>query len=196
LHTASLGEVAGGDVQAHLPTGSDAGVWHRTFNEVQMLLHGHPVNEARESRGAPAVNSVWFWGGGTRPRVAGRVFSHVCSNEALASALAAASDTPASGLPGGAAAWLRAVDRAHARPLAVLDTLATSTAYQDAARWRAGLLALEERWFAPLAEALKSGAISELALIAPVGSACWRFEARRGDLLKVWRRGEPLDRYG
>jgi hypothetical protein len=196
LLTMSLGEVAGRDVQTHLPTGHDAGAWHRIFNEVQMLLHGHSVNEARESRGAPAVNSVWLWGGGTRPRVPGRPFAAVWGNDALACALAASSDTAAAARPDGAASWFGAAGRGHARHLVVLDELAMPTAYQDAEEWRERLLALEARWFAPLADALRAGAISELVLVAPLASACWRFEARRGDLLKLWRRGEPLTHYG
>lgn len=196
LHTVSSGEVAGQDVQAHLPSGPDAGEWHRTFNEVQMVLHGHPVNEAREARGVPPVNSVWFWGGGTRPRVAGRPFTAVWSNEALASALGAASDTASAALPDGAASWLQAAGRDQGRHLVVLDDLVTPTAYQDAAQWRSSLLALETRWFAPLFDALKAGRISELVLVAPAAAACWRFDARRADLLKFWRRGEPLTHYG
>jgi hypothetical protein len=166
------------------------------FNEVQMLLHGHPVNEAREARGALTVNSVWLWGGGTRPRVVGRPFTGVWSNEALACALAAATDIPATAVPDGAAAWLESAARESARHLLVLDDLATPTAYDDAAEWRHRLLALEARWFAPLADALKAGTITELVLVAPLATACWRFEARRGDLLKLWRRGEPLTHYG
>ncbi len=36
----------------------------RLQNEVQMLLHQHPVNEAREARGALSVNSFWLSGCG------------------------------------------------------------------------------------------------------------------------------------
>jgi hypothetical protein len=32
----------------------------RLQNEAQMVLHGHPVNEGREARGEPAVNSLWL----------------------------------------------------------------------------------------------------------------------------------------
>jgi hypothetical protein len=35
------------------------------LTEIQMAWHTHPVNEARESRGEPTVNSVWLHGGGT-----------------------------------------------------------------------------------------------------------------------------------
>ena len=38
----------------------------RLQNEVQMLLYHHPVNEAREERGAPTVNSFWLDGCGMR----------------------------------------------------------------------------------------------------------------------------------
>jgi hypothetical protein len=38
------------------------------LNEVQMLLHAHPVNEAREARGELAINSLRLWGAGRAPR--------------------------------------------------------------------------------------------------------------------------------
>jgi hypothetical protein len=196
LHTSSVSEVAGDDVQTHLPVGSDAGAWHRIFNEVQMCLHVHPVNEAREARNTPAVNSIWFWGGGTRPRVGGHPFTRVWSNDELAGALAAASDTPTAALPTTAASWLKAADSGQAHHLIVLDTLAMPGAYQDAEEWRSVSMQLEELWFAPIAAALRAGTLSEIALVAPLATACWRFEVRRGDLFKFWRRGEPLTRYG
>src|SRR5882672_403324 len=34
------------------------------LTEMQMLLHAHAVNEEREARGEPVVNSVWLWGAG------------------------------------------------------------------------------------------------------------------------------------
>jgi hypothetical protein len=48
----------------YLPTGPDARTWTRWQNEIQMLLHDHPVNVAREARGRVPVTGVWFWGGG------------------------------------------------------------------------------------------------------------------------------------
>ena len=157
VRTASVAEVAGQDIQMHLPTGADAREWHRIFNEVQMLLHGHAVNEARESAGAPPVNSVWFWGGGTRPRVPGRPFARVWSNEPLASALAVASDTRRP-------RFRKAALHGSSQPVA--SARATSSCWTRLRRrlrittwreWRARLLTLEARWFAPLAEALTAG---------------------------------------
>ncbi len=48
----------------NLPSGADAGTWKRWQNEIEMLLHAHPVNIAREAEGLLPANGVWFWGGG------------------------------------------------------------------------------------------------------------------------------------
>src|SRR5258705_7279902 len=60
-----------------LPSGSDAMRFHALMNEAQMLLHEHPVNAEREARAEPALNSVWFWGGGVIPAAKDRPFSTV-----------------------------------------------------------------------------------------------------------------------
>ena len=49
-------------------TGADyTSVVRMLLNEVQVLLHQHPLNAARQTRGLPPVNSVWFWGAGRLP---------------------------------------------------------------------------------------------------------------------------------
>lgn len=45
-----------------------SGELNRLLTEVQMVLHGAAVNEARAARGQPPLNSVWFWGAGSPPR--------------------------------------------------------------------------------------------------------------------------------
>lgn len=62
-------QALGASLLAHLPSGSEARRWHALFNEMQMLLHEHPVNRARRSAGRPPVNALWFWGAGTLPPV-------------------------------------------------------------------------------------------------------------------------------
>ena len=64
IRTTPLSQAIGGDVRAALPAGEDASRWHQLSNEIQMLLHAHPLNEIREVHGETIVNSVWFWGGG------------------------------------------------------------------------------------------------------------------------------------
>jgi hypothetical protein len=55
------------NIYQFMPTGVDASKWHSYMNEVQMLLHAHAVNHERESMPQPAINSVWFSGGGVMP---------------------------------------------------------------------------------------------------------------------------------
>lgn len=64
LPTASLDRVVGRNVDRWMPEGPQARLLRRLQNEVQMLLHSHPVNQAREARGALAVNSFWLSGCG------------------------------------------------------------------------------------------------------------------------------------
>jgi hypothetical protein len=64
LASASLDRVIGRNVDAWLPAGPAARLMRRLQNEAQMLLHAHPLNEAREARGAMTVNSFWLSGCG------------------------------------------------------------------------------------------------------------------------------------
>jgi hypothetical protein len=47
-----------------LPAGRDAARVRSLVNELQMLLHEHPVNGRRAAAGRATVNSVWLWGAG------------------------------------------------------------------------------------------------------------------------------------
>lgn len=64
LATASPDRVIGRPLDPWLPRGPQARTWRRLQNEVQMRLHGHALNEAREARGLPPVNSLWLSGCG------------------------------------------------------------------------------------------------------------------------------------
>jgi len=61
---ASLDRVVGRNVDRWLVQGVHARGLRRLQSEVQMLLHGHPVNDAREARGLLPVNSFWLSGCG------------------------------------------------------------------------------------------------------------------------------------
>jgi hypothetical protein len=66
LPTASLDRVIHRNVDAWLGDAADPALrrLRRLQNEVQMLLHGHPVNAEREARGLLPVNSFWLSGCG------------------------------------------------------------------------------------------------------------------------------------
>src|SRR4029453_5152067 len=67
LSTRPLPAAPGRMVRDFMLAGPDAGKWRRWQNEIEMLLHAHPVNAAREAAGKPPVNGVWLSEGGILP---------------------------------------------------------------------------------------------------------------------------------
>ena len=59
--------IAGLPPDEYMPAGPGSESYHLLLSEVQMALHENPVNESRSTLGLPAINSLWFWGGGTAP---------------------------------------------------------------------------------------------------------------------------------
>jgi hypothetical protein len=194
LVTRSMSEVAGNDVDAFLPTGEDALPWHRLFNEAQMVLHASPASAARDERGEPAVNSVWFWGGGVQTRVRGQPYATVWSDDALAVALATLADIPVRDCPDGAEAVCRLGEEGSAY-LIVLSELSSATGHHDSNAWRERMSALETRWFAPMLRALRHREITRLSVVVPGAASCWRFDIASRDLLKFWRSARPWSEY-
>ncbi|QAU22697.1 phosphoglycerate mutase [Dyella sp. M7H15-1] len=81
-------QALGEDLYEHLPRGQEGRRWRILLNEVQVLLHQHPVNAARRARGLPPVNSVWLWGGGALPLQVTTALAGVISEDLLLLALA------------------------------------------------------------------------------------------------------------
>ena len=67
LPSASPDRALGRNLSPWMPTAAQAGSLIRLVSEMQMLLYTHPVNDARDRRGALAVNAIWFSGTGTLP---------------------------------------------------------------------------------------------------------------------------------
>jgi len=184
IETTPLSVVRGRAVDARLPRGAEAIQWHALANELQMLLHDHPVNAARESRGEQAVNGVWFWGAGTLRSVSARPFRHVAADDPLALGLAKSSGARVSPLPQDAGAWLASVHELRVA-LAVLDALSAAARY--------GLARLERDWFAPLLHALRAGRVGMLTLHLIGEEGLLDVETARSDLRHFWRRARPIE---
>ncbi|BAN34932.1 2,3-bisphosphoglycerate-independent phosphoglycerate mutase [Sulfuricella denitrificans skB26] len=194
LKTHSLETAVGRNIRNILPSGPDGKRWHSILNETQMLLHRHPVNEVREQRGLPSVNSIWPWGGGGLPTNLAPYFVHIWADNALTRGLAVATDTPCANVPETAVEWLNA-NQGRSHHLVVLDTLRTPALYGDVHRWREALLLLEKNWFGPLRQALSRDKISRLTLYAFDSGQARSFSVSRTDLWKIWLRGKSLDAY-
>lgn len=188
-----LSEVANKGINEFLPFGVNSMIWRGLFNEIQMLLHEHPLNQSREERGELAINSIWFWGGGVMPKSVVCLYSQVWSNDILAKSLAQASGTDHAQLPPDAAAWYQSA--ASGDHLVVLNALHGKAQYADAYGWRESLKELEQNWFGPLWAMSKQGKINRLTLTAINANKTNNFALTRGDLRKFWRRARPLSVY-
>jgi len=197
LSCQTLATVAGRDIDLLLPTGPDALAWHRLANEMQMMLHAHERNAAREALGKFPVNSIWFWGAGRLCPVPGRYFTDVWSNEPLGSALATRADIDIHPLAADAGSWLEQARRtvATGSHLVVMSDFGRHVSYGDAQAWREAITHLETRWFRPLLDALRRRRIERLVLVVPDTDSCLRFELAPHDLLRVWRVRQPLSAY-
>jgi hypothetical protein len=51
-------------IEEYLPTGTDAAPLRQLISETEMWLFEHEANRARSELGLPAINGLWFWGGG------------------------------------------------------------------------------------------------------------------------------------
>ncbi|MBT2792133.1 regulator [Paraburkholderia strydomiana] len=214
LAGASPLRASGRNIEIWLPheahSGERSRAWMKLQNEVQMAWFEHPVNEAREARGLPAVNSIWFHAQGAA-RPVRSPFSRVFSDAAATRGLALTAGVPVGAPPASFAALSSLEDRggsnagdqasrssaandvhtaAHAgnTTLVELDPFSAPYIEQDWARWNAAFAALQGDWFEPALEALQSGALAELGLTLCGDTGSVTLSITRGDLRKFWRR--------
>lgn len=156
LHTASPDTTATQSMSDWLPEGAHARDFRKLQNEIQMLWHEHPVNQAREARGLQPVNSCWLWGGAgptaaTAP--AGRV-AIAGGTEWMAALAAPSAEQPT-------------LSQLLAQPepgAVMLAELIAPAQVGDWADWLARMQRIEQEWLAPLLAALKAGRIGQVTL--------------------------------
>ncbi|SDB99988.1 regulator [Paraburkholderia lycopersici] len=196
LAGASPLRASGRNIEIWLPheahSGQRSRAWMKVQNEVQMAWFEHPVNEAREARGLPAVNSIWFHAQGAL-RAVTSPFARVRSDAAATRGLALAANADV----GAAPATFEALARRLQDPrdgagtgatLVELDPFSAAFIQQDWGRWNAAFAQLERDWFAPALAALQAGALGALDLTLCGDTGSVTLSVSRGDLRKFWRR--------
>lgn len=166
-----LFEVAGRYLDTVLPGEAASRPWRQLLNEVQMLLHEHPVNQARAQRGALSVNGLWIWAGGPAAELTQTA-------------------EPAAGHPlvrGLQVSGQRRAERSSQAPLTLWEAAAEALMAGDIERWLAALQAFEQTLGDALAQHPSgmtllpgNGYAYHLDRLAP-----WRFW-RRADLRRHW----------
>lgn len=82
-------QALGENLLLHLPQGTEGRRWRILQNDIQVLLHQHPLNAQRRAAGRPPVNSLWLWGAGALPATVATPLRGVVSDDPLLRALAA-----------------------------------------------------------------------------------------------------------
>ncbi len=184
LTTTPLSLAVGCDIDPLLPQGPDAMRFRAELNELQMLLHEHPVNLAREARGALPVNSLWLWGGGHLPVACTTPVSLYADNSEVL-ALGHFCNARVHALPAHPDTQAFAADG-----IMLLDALTRAGQVGDAYGWREALRALEQDWYVPLLSALRRLGPSGLRLLDPISGQVLHLHPH--DAWKFWRRSRSL----
>ncbi|MFZ5522736.1 MAG: hypothetical protein ACOY9D_01455 [Pseudomonadota bacterium] len=190
IRTTPFSAVLGRNVRGALPTGEDGAHWHQLFNEIQMLLFAHPLNQARAARGVLAVNSVWLWGTGDLPSALQKNYGNISSDDLLVEMFAAAAGVPFAAWP---EQWNE--DVGDGRQLLVWTGLRSALQRGDLAAWRSALQDFEAGYFQPLWQALRSGKLAQLELDILGEHGMRRVLLKRGDAWAFWRRARRLAEY-
>jgi hypothetical protein len=189
LETTPLSAAHGRPIDALLPKGDHSLRWMRRLNEAQMLLHGHPVNAAREDAGQPLVNSLWLWGGGDSPISETAPYAVVYTDDDTVAALAVRVQVEAA--PETLETALRSATRAPTLLHVTVCEHAARTA--DLGAWRGALDELDRRYVAPALGALSAGIVDAVRLVGITGRRGVEVELSRLAGLRFWRRAVALD---
>ena len=172
------------DGQAH---GKDAVSWLAVQTEIQMFLHTHPINQAREQQGLPEINGLWLWNDADGTQSADIVASD--------SAWARFSDTPKLDAPYDLKAWFEMVQETGntvSDGLIFLDDLVSTLQTGDVWAYKDILESWETRWFSPLWDALASGRLKTVC-IATDGENGGTLEIGRRSKWAFWRKAKTFN---
>lgn len=171
LHATPVSQALGQNIFQLLPQG-DKRYWHRLLNEIQMLLH---------TSGIPAVNALWLWGASnpaSLPSLHKKGIGGFIGSSVAAQSLAKATN----------ASFQSTEKLADCRfesgqYYIVLEDLLIPSVSDNLQQWQQAMNKLEENWFAPALDGMKSGQFS-VSLTACDGRT---FHCQPVSAWKFWR---------
>jgi hypothetical protein len=176
------------DVKAYQPQGVDALRWRSLSNEIQMLLHGHAINQVRAAQGIQAINSVWLWGGGCAKGIETSI-SALAGDATLSMPFAKAASIPfCDSLEG-------ILTIAGDTGIWVESALATAWQRGDLYDWRDAMEGVEREIAQPVWSAIEKGKLQTLQLDVLTETGTHRFMFDRSASWKLWRRPSSLADY-
>jgi len=157
----------------YMPTGQGAEGYRRLCSEIEMALHEHEVNIARQSQGLQPVNALWIWGGGHAPEQVTQACPPLFTDDPMLSGHWLSKTGVVGSWPGSIDACVE---------LAVDGFVAVAPDVDD------GVTLLESCLY-ELRFALKSRRLNKLILIFRDGVYA---DVRRSQSIRIWRRGNPM----
>lgn len=171
------------DVNRMLPRGRDAQRWRKLLNELQMLLHAHPVNEARIQAGKLPVNSVWLWGGG-EIKTTTPAFDMVYADKEIAEVAAVCNGIAHQPVP----ASVEAGAFKNQNTLLILTQQLPSIQQKDVYAWLSSFRRLDQDYVSPLLSLLANDTLTCLTLCTDT----MQLNLNRAGMRKWWRRPKKL----
>lgn len=165
LRTCSPDAACGHNIDVWQPSGDKAREWRRTHNEVQMLWHQDPVNDARERDGLLRANGLWLWGGTDQADSSAHL-------QLLAAQLAAPETDQC-----------RHPEQGGTR---LIDSLLPFALADDWSDWMRQFTALDEECIAPALEQLNLGKLASIQLILSDSSHLSGWTVTRSSMRKFW----------
>ncbi len=160
--------------------------WRARTNEIQMLLHDHPVNQAREAAGMVPINGLWLWGGGGLSGLTITPhFEQVVARLALARGLAVTSGCELQTLPATANALFDAMGNPQGdeSSLVVIHTATREIRAQSRETWPDEVARIDRDWIAPAVAALAAGKLASLTMVLPSESATMTIRVRNNGVM-------------
>ena len=167
-------------------SGSDIRPWLALSTELQMWLHNHPRNAARQQNQLPPINGIWLWN--APATVPFQAASLIASN----SAWAAHSSQATTEQPENYAAWQRTcaqrqIPLAHTHIFA--DDFLPSQQTGDIWAYQTQLAVWEQNWFEPLRQDLLSGCLKGLRIVCEQAQCTIGSKPQRA----FWKRKRRFD---
>lgn len=188
LQTHSLNDVMLQNIEHHQPQGRDERRWRKLINEIQMLLHAHPVNHAREQRGDPGINSVWLWGGAHSSKQHGyeAIIDMVYCDEDYVHDLAMVCDIKHKALPIHIDENILQYDSS----LFIFTDQMVAIRHRDVYGWFEHLRRLDRQVLAPLMTFLEQGKLASLTIYSDTVS----ITLTKKMLGQWWKRRRPFSK--
>jgi len=169
LSSYPLIDIIGSNIDDYLPAGENYLLVHRLLNEVQMLLHSHPINQERQQDGLMQINSIWLWDKNYKQLP--REIQQIVRFDTLDGLLA---NTNAS---------------AHNKAI-LIDSVYFALCYRDSFAWVNNMNKIVAKIIDPALKLLQQGKIAKLNLWIPMITCTRCVSLSRISLYKFWKKAD------